>query len=197
MHARLIQCLLGSACVHLALLGMLWREAAPGEGFAHGKAGAPGHRALTVRLVKADAGLLPSGEVHALALNALGAPDKGREIADTAIPLPQIARDDYYSVGQLTRLPVPVAPIDLNESAFNGSGFAGTIELTILILANGLVSEVVTSSENDDARTFAELVAARFRNARFVPGEINGTAVNSRLRVTVVSDPLLAPGERE
>jgi hypothetical protein len=96
--------------------------------------------------------------------------------------------EEYALSGRLTSLPTPLADIDLNTSSINSGSFAGKTELTLLIGANGIVDEVITASEPEEARAFLEQVAVRFKNTRFKPGEIDGRAVKSRLQVTIISE---------
>lgn len=98
--------------------------------------------------------------------------------------------EDYLPAGGLTRLPAPLSEIDLNLPAINGIEVAGQIDLTILIDAKGMVADVISSVEAEHLRALSERVAARFKSARFIPGEINGIAVKSRLQITVVSENL-------
>lgn len=99
---------------------------------------------------------------------------------------------DYFPAGRLTRLPAPRGDIDLNVPAINDIAYAGQIELSVLIDDNGIVADVLTSmeTESESMHLFADRVAERFKSARFIPGEINGKAVKSRLQITVVSENL-------
>lgn len=96
---------------------------------------------------------------------------------------------DYLSTGQLTRLPTPLANIDLNVAEISDLAFIGETQITLLIDEKGVVTDVRSATETEDARRFIERVAERFRNAQFRPGEINGKAVKSRLKIAVVSEP--------
>jgi len=97
---------------------------------------------------------------------------------------------DYVIAGRLTRLPVPITDIDLNVAGINDSDVTGKVELTVLVDGAGAVVDVIPAIEMESARAFAERIAARFRIARFKPGEINGKAVNAQLRITVVSESI-------
>lgn len=72
----------------------------------------------------------------------------------------------------------------------------GNITLTVFINADGTVADVISSIETENAREFADRVAARFKGARFSPGEINRKAVKSKLHITVVGEELDTPGKR-
>lgn len=98
------------------------------------------------------------------------------------------ALQEYVLAGQLTRLPVPATEIDLNVPEIQERLINGSVNLTILIDATGIVSDVFPAVENDDLRYFAQQVANIFKLARFRPGEIDGRPVRSQLQITVVSE---------
>ena len=104
----------------------------------------------------------------------------------------QIITSYYFQAGRLTRLPAPVSDIDLDVPDIHDMAFTGVTELTILIDERGTVIDVLTSMEPEGIPLFVDLVIARFKNARFIPGEINGKAVKSQLQITVVSENLSA-----
>ncbi|MDB5762388.1 MAG: hypothetical protein JWQ21_1383 [Herminiimonas sp.] len=101
-----------------------------------------------------------------------------------------LPNQDYLPLGRLTRLPVPVADIDLNVAEISDVALPGTIELTVLINADGTVADVVMPIKNERTRVFADRVAERFKSARFIPGEMDGRAIKSRLEITVVYEDL-------
>lgn len=96
--------------------------------------------------------------------------------------------DEFLSSGQLTQRPTPLSQIDLNIDEISEIPFSGTIDLTIRIDIDGSVVDVTASTDAKDADEFIEQVSARFKKARFTPGEINGRPVRSQLRVTVFSE---------
>jgi len=102
----------------------------------------------------------------------------------------------YFLPDRLTRLPTPLTDIDLNATEIDEVALEGEIELTLLIDADGTVTDILTSVDQDNARIFADRVAARFQNARYSPGEINGTAVRSQLRIKIVSEPRVEPAAK-
>ncbi len=121
------------------------------------------------------------------------APIEPREIRKPVKYVPEIADADansYLTAGRLTRLPVPVADIDLNVAGINDIADVGKIEMTILVNEIGIVVDVIPAIELDSAHAFAERIAQRFKDARFIPGEINGKVVKSQLHITVVSENL-------
>ncbi|TFW09376.1 hypothetical protein E4K72_06330 [Oxalobacteraceae bacterium OM1] len=96
----------------------------------------------------------------------------------------------HYTEGKLTKLPAPITDIDLNIPAINGLQYTGRADLTVLIDTDGRVLDVLIASETDSVNAFADRVAARFREARFAPGEIDGVPVKSALHAVVVSESL-------
>lgn len=199
--------------MHLALLALVWQEKSAQAGVPHGKPGALTQSAVTVQLVKAEvepklslapppepepqSAVTPDATTQEPISSPLPAPT---EVADITAPPPSPPKPDlgsYFPMGHLTRLPAPTVPINLNDPAFDGPAFDGSIELNIFIDAGGLVTEVAGSAASDEARAFADYVAARLRNTRFVPGEFRGVAVNSRMQITVVSKALPAQEERK
>ena len=96
--------------------------------------------------------------------------------------------DKWLPSGRLTRLPVPLDAVDLDQPDMHLTGFAGRIELILLIDRHGRVAHVRTASGEPAAQAFAEQAAGRFRSARFTPGEVDGVAVNAILKISVVSE---------
>lgn len=113
-----------------------------------------------------------------------------RKISNGNIP------QDYFPMGRLTRRPFPLADIDLDDTALDEVAVEGSIELTILVDVDGSVVRVTASANRDNAREFADRIAARFQSVRFSPGEIDGKAVKAELQITVVSEPLSHPAEK-
>ncbi len=105
---------------------------------------------------------------------------------ETSTEIPTLP--EYLDTGRLTRLPAPATEVDLNIAELQAMSLTGFVKLTILIEANGTVSHVLSSAENDDLRDFAQQVAEIFKRARFIPGEVNGKPVRSQLDITVVSE---------
>ncbi|MGV3741388.1 MAG: hypothetical protein ACO1NO_03650, partial [Burkholderiaceae bacterium] len=97
---------------------------------------------------------------------------------------------DYLPIGRLTRLPMLIGEIDLNVPDISAVAIGRELILTIMINTDGTVAAVESTDESEDARVFAQRVAERFKHARFVPGEIDGIAVKSQLRIVVVGKTL-------
>lgn len=195
MNARLLKFLLASLCMHLAVSWLLLR---PGS-FEHGVAQGGWDRvpALTVSLLAAD-----NRQVTAESVGRSTEQTYSDDSPPAPKPSPALmpmnslevlkshTAQDYVSVstGRLTRLPSPLGDIDLDVAEISGLGYAGQARLTILINADGSVVDVLGESDAGDAHEFVKRVAARFRSTRFMPGEIDGVAVNSQMQITVVSE---------
>jgi TonB family protein len=98
--------------------------------------------------------------------------------------------DDYFTAGELTRLPAPATSIDLDVPEVKEVADAGSVQLTILINADGTVADVLNKDKSGATSEFSERVMEIFRRARFVPGEVNGKAVKALLEINVVSEEL-------
>ncbi len=96
--------------------------------------------------------------------------------------------DNWLPSGRLTRLPMPLDPVDLDQPDLQTAGFTGRIELTVLVNRHGRVERVLPASREAAAQAFAERAAARFRSVRFTPGEVDGVAVNAILKISVISE---------
>ncbi len=96
--------------------------------------------------------------------------------------------DNWLPSGRLTRLPVPLDPVDLDQPDMQAAGFTGRIELTVLVDRHGRVTHVRSGSRDPAAQAFVLRAAGRFRSARFTPGEVDGVAVNAILKISVVSE---------
>jgi len=192
MNARLLKFFLCSSLMHLAALWLLWQAGSVEYGAAretHGaRAPASGLFATLVaseQKPKHAPPQLPETEAH------IAVRETTTETAlDPAQRKPESATfQGYFPAGRLTRLPFPLADVDLDVTEIDEVAIEGAIELTILVEADGTVADVSASISQNNAQAFADRVAARFQRARFAPGEINGKAVKSQLRITVVSEP--------
>ncbi|MDQ9169781.1 energy transducer TonB [Oxalobacteraceae bacterium R-40] len=99
---------------------------------------------------------------------------------------------EYVTTGKLTRLPAPIAEIDLDVDEVKEVAVAGSVRLRILINADGTVAEVLSADDDEALRVFSERVAGIFKRTRFTPGEINGRAVKAQLEINVVSEDMQA-----
>lgn len=206
MNARMATFLVCSLCLHLALLSLVG-ESAP---FRAAVQGARSLRpALTVYLAASDRIVQRRASIESEKPNhptKLPAPEeiKPSDMATPTVPLKHAAgvaapaaQLTYVSPGMLTRLPAPITDIDLSTADVTESGFEGKLDLTILIDTDGNVVDVTTANGREFPSSFLEAVSARFKRARFSPGEVDGKAVNSQLRIMVVSERPAASSEHQ
>lgn len=200
MNARLLKFSLASIGMHLAVSWGVLHSGSFEHGVAQGSRSADSP--LTVSLLAPESKPDTADSLRELAaqtasIESLPAPETPPEpapiIRPVGIPdaLQSLAVQDYVEPGRLTRVPAPASEIDLNVAEISSLGYSGRTNLTILINADGTVADVVSGPEEQGAPEFVERVAARFKGARFIPGEIDGVAVKSRLKITVVSEDLL------
>ncbi|MBC3870493.1 energy transducer TonB [Undibacterium oligocarboniphilum] len=200
MNARLLKFLLCSLALHLTCLWIFWRGDFAPYGTVKtlpGKVTAPS--GLTIRIVASSKNQNPAipvpskeevpAETHDSSVNIKNSNEQAK------LQTENVLSENYFPAGSLTRLPEPVTDIDLNIPAIDEVAVAGKTELTLLIDSDGTVVNVLESGENEDEWAFSRLIAQHFRNARFIPGEINGKAVKSALKITVISEPRLKQGD--
>lgn len=198
MNARLLNFSLASLCVHIAVPWLLLHAGAFERGAARGMASM--ERMLTIELVSGEDRLHaaataqskdmfpmpePDSSIDTAAEPPASPPAAASDIADAAQTA--VARD-YATPGRLTKLAAPLSDIDLNVPDISASGFRGEANLTLLIDTDGSVADVIGGEGLPGQDDFARHVAARFRSALFMPGEIDGKPVKSQLPITVVSE---------
>ncbi len=185
--------LLGSLLVHAIAVYALSQEA-----FESGLARKPGtaevSRLLEARIIFSEEGqpaLVQQARID-LASSARADQKSSQDSSMAPIGVAQsvhvTATEEYVPSGRLTSLPTPLTEIDLNISTINSLDFVGKMELTLLIGADGAVDEVITVGAAEEMGSFPDQVAARFKNALFKAGEIDGRSVRSRLQVTIISE---------
>lgn len=103
------------------------------------------------------------------------------------------AHDDYMPAERLTRQPMLLDEIDLSAPSLQEGAIEGEIDLVILIESSGLVSEVIAGTPGTEAVMYVEMLRDRFRKARFLPGEIDGRAVRSALKIIVITERATRP----
>jgi len=192
---RWVAVLAFSVSLHLVLLWLLGQgETVKYRSIQTSKDRGAGTAALSVRLIANDS-FAPQTELLGPERAEFAAFEGPRTAGKSLIDPTEAQPDDidahtYYSARQLSRTPFPLSNIDLDVLAIDEVAFAGAIELTILVEADGTVARVSSKVDRDDVRTYVDRVAARFQRTQFSPGEIDGRAVRSKLHITVVSDPL-------
>jgi hypothetical protein len=102
----------------------------------------------------------------------------------------EVKIQDYFKAGKLTLLPSPITNIDLDVAEIKEVAVPGMVRLIILIDADGMVTQVISTSEDEASRVFSERVTEIFKRARFSPGEVNGMAVKAQLEIDIVSETI-------
>lgn len=197
INRRLASVFLCSILMHLAALLVLVLVLVPGQGgmFQHGlshRDESPGAQALAVYLVPRRTMSAQPAIRSTQAQAAISGKDlamKPKETPAVARPLPQAARvQGFVPAGRLTRRPSPVGIVDLDVAAIDEVAVGGEVELTVFVDEDGSVVDVSATTQDERAQVFADRVAARFRFARFTPGEVDGIPVRSEWHVAVVSE---------
>lgn len=190
VNACLLKAGLCSFCLHALVLWLADAGTATEYGFI------PGHTGITLTANIAIAERAPARmEPATVRKDGVDAAHAPREIAPTSqTPAAEATKEApeipaYLVPGRLTRQPVLLTEVDLNEDGIDDVAVSGQVELSIFIDSTGLVADVLYLPGNEELLLFAERVAERFRRARFLPGELDGKAVKSQLRVVVVSEP--------
>lgn len=186
-NRRLLTAFLGSLAMHVAFLATVsYGKIGPGS------AGAPPPQPLARLEVSFSAA---PADVPAAALElAPQACDHCTEPPPAAAPAVG-DRDNglprYWPLALLDKPPRPLEEIDLNTPELDAFAVDGRVQLTALIGADGRVDDVqiVGSDTASDPSILNQLLAARFRNARFAPGMVAGKAVATALPITVVVEP--------
>lgn len=197
MNARPVKFSLASLCMHIAVAWLLVQQPAYEHGVAQGARAAD--TALTVSLLAPELSPAPLIDTalfggQPASAEAPLAPDPSPLIRDVGLPDAQepLAAQDYLEVGRLTKLPSPLSEVDLNVSEITELAPPGQTRLTVLVNEAGAVVDVFGLPGSSGLGPFVERVAARFRSARFSPGEVDGVAVKSQVQITVVSEALSA-----
>lgn len=197
MNLRLVKFSLCSLALHGTVFLWLWHPASFESGIAGETQDRPS--ALTVTLQnETRQPLQPPAAISAE--SAASFTSSGERQAPITPEAPQssfnaensnpVALDAFLPAGQLTRLPRPTSDIDLNVAEIDATGFVGKAELTLLIDTDGNVITVVLGDPDEASHAFSERVAERFKHVHFAPGEVDGKAVRSQLRIVVVSERL-------
>lgn len=106
-----------------------------------------------------------------------------------APPLADAGATTYLNTGRLTRLPRPLDEVDLNVPEITEVVVDGERALTILVNADGTVDGAEWTDVDAAAQVYLQRVAERFQQVRFVPGEVDGVAVNAVFRIMISSEP--------
>ncbi|HEY8070190.1 MAG TPA: energy transducer TonB [Burkholderiales bacterium] len=98
------------------------------------------------------------------------------------LPLPG---QDYYTTDQLSKRPQPTAPADLDPSEIKPIVASGKLVLKIWISNRGSVARVEVESSNLPD-LFIQAAVDGFKRLTFVPGERDGRAVGTVMRIEVI-----------
>lgn len=96
----------------------------------------------------------------------------------------------YTPLGLLTKLPQPIGDIDLNSPEIINQARQTHISLLLFVSKSGLVDDVkiVSVDGGNEREVWIASIVARFRQSRFMPGEIDGKPVSTEFPITVVVD---------
>ena len=94
----------------------------------------------------------------------------------------------YKALGQLTKLPQPIGEIDLNAPEITNQARQTNISLLLSVNSSGLVDDVkvVSVDSGNEREEWISHIVARFRQSRFIPGEIDGKPVSTEFPITVI-----------
>lgn len=197
MIEKLMKALVISLFAHAAILWMFSLQTFNDYGVANGANKTTSSHPMTVKIIAAKPASAPlqlEAKEESAPVTTLEPPMKVAESMSSADTLLERKRtENYVSPGRLTRPPVPLEEVDLNVAPIDEVAVAGSFELTLLIDETGQVVDVLMPDDSNGTSLYASRVTERFKKARFVPGEINGISVKSRLPITVVSEPQAEP----
>lgn len=116
-------------------------------------------------------------------------PPRPKTVGEELIP---IDGSTFFPPSQLSRPAEPVAPVPLDSSELGQLPRAGRAVLTVWIDSRGRVVETRVES-SDVPERFVKFAEEAFRNALFLPGELNGRPVGTVMRIEVRYDDLTDP----
>jgi TonB family protein len=187
--ALALSCLLHASPLLLPLLGMRlpdYRVVVKGE--------QTGPYVVNATLVLKDAAHLFSGlpvptageDVPNTSVSALGAGERIRpeDPAASGIGLLPIRGQAYYTTDQLTKRPQPLAKAELDPDEVKPIVASGRIVLKLWINGRGSVDKVEVESSTLPG-LMAQAAVDGFKRLHFAPGERDGQAVGTVMRVEV------------
>lgn len=124
--------------------------------------------------------LATAARIETVALAAAVAP-----LADLPVSAPDPA-DAYHRIGELTKRPLLVTPIELLVNAPVTAIRPGRMRIRLMISPSGRIDEVIID-DSSLASTLRDEVTARFANAVYEPGEIDGRPVPSQVTIEIKS----------
>jgi hypothetical protein len=103
--------------------------------------------------------------------------------ADAPTPEPG---DAYHHLGELTKRPMLLTPVDLLVNGNAAARQPGRMRIRLLISPHGRIDEVVIDNSSLTSLLRDEVIA-RFANAIYEPGEIDGKPVASQVTIEIRS----------
>ena len=101
------------------------------------------------------------------------------------VDIPLLVDTNYYTPKQLDVIPKPTAEVrPIYPDAAASEKVQGSVTLTVLIDENGGVDDVSVDKAQPEGY-FEESAVNAFKEARFIPAQINGRSVRSKVRLTV------------
>lgn len=169
-----------SALMHLALgflpLQDVRRSASPDT---------PVRDGLAATLRYADTAPSAPGPAEA---QPVGGPATGR--GAEPIPFPE---ETYYPTARLTKRPQPTTAIDLEGPSLRPVVASGKIALRLWIDRRGTVVDAEVEAA-EMPPMFAAAAVSAFKQARFIPGELDGRPVGAVMRVEISYEDGRSPG---
>jgi hypothetical protein len=101
-------------------------------------------------------------------------------------PTPPEPGDAYYRLTELTKRPVLLTPVELLVNSTAAARAPGRMRIRLLISPHGRIDEVVIDNSSL-AKVLRDEVIARFANAIYEPGEIDGRPVPSQVTIEIRS----------
>ena len=100
----------------------------------------------------------------------------------------RLVGSQYKTLGLLTKLPQPIGEIDLNAPEITNQARQTNISLLLSVNSSGLVNDVkvVSVDSGNQREEWISHIVARFRQSRFIPGEIDGKPVSTEFPITVI-----------
>lgn len=100
----------------------------------------------------------------------------------------RLGESQYRVLGLLTKLPQPIGEIDLNSPDITDQARQTQITLLLSVSSSGLVEKVkvLSPSESGAGEQWIARIVYRFRQSRFIPGEIDGNPVPTEFTIKVV-----------
>jgi TonB family protein len=94
------------------------------------------------------------------------------------------AEPEYVKAGELSQRPRLLSLVEINVAERGAAEAPGRARLRVLINEQGAVDHVLVD-ESDLPADFERAAKDAFLNARYAPGEIDGVAVRSQIRIEV------------